>query len=122
MKKFMLAVAVTMGLLTLAANAEATVLRVVVVETNDAPAYMSTIAKIRAAVTRLGSKSTIRVWRARYAGPDAGTIVVSIESADMATFAADEMKFQQDAEYQSLIKSLDPIRKIVSDSLYEEMK
>jgi len=122
MKKFMLALAVTMGLLTLAANAEATVLRVVVVETNDPAAYMSTIAKIRAAVTRLGSKSTIRVWRARYAGPDAGTIVVSVESADMATFAADEMKFQQDAEYQSLLKSLNPIRKIVSDSLYEEMK
>jgi hypothetical protein len=122
MKNVILATAATLALMTVATSAEATVQRVVVVETSDAAAYMSSIAKIRAAVTRLGSKSTIRVWRARYAGPDAGSIVVTVEFADMVTFAADEVKFQKDPEYLSLIKGLDQIRKIVSDSLYEELK
>jgi hypothetical protein len=83
---------------------------------------MSTIAKIRAATKRLGSNATIRAWRARYAGPDAGTIVVSIESPDLATFVADTAKFETDAEYASLIKGLDSLRTIVSDSLYDELK
>jgi hypothetical protein len=122
MKKLILAAAAMLGLFTLVASAEATVLRVVVVEASDSTAYMGDLAKIRAALTRLGSKSTMRVWRTRFAGPDAGAIIVSIEYPDMATFAAEDVKTQNDAEYTSLIKGLDKVRKIVSDSLYEEMK
>jgi hypothetical protein len=122
MKKLILAAAAMLGLFTLVASAEATVLRVVVVEASDSTAYMGDLAKIRAALTRLGSKSTMRVWRARFAGPNAGAIIVSIEYPDMATFAAEDVKIQNDTEYQSLIKGLDRVRKIVSDSLYEEMK
>jgi hypothetical protein len=88
----------------------------------DAAAYAGELAKIRAVMTRLGSKSTMRVWRSRFAGPDAGAIVVSIEYPDMATFAAEDAKVQGDAEYASLLKGLDRVRKIVSDSLYEELK
>ncbi len=121
MKKLILSAAAMLGLFTLAASAEATVLRVVVVEASDSTAYMGDLAKIRAALTRLGSKSTMRVWRTRFAGPDAGAIIVSIEYPDMATFAAEDVKTQNDAEYTSLIKGLDRVRKIVSDSLYEEM-
>jgi hypothetical protein len=122
MKKLILAATATLGIFTLAATAEATVLRVVVVQATDSAAYMNDLAKIRATLTRLGSKSTMRVWRTRFAGPDAGAIVVSIEYPDMATFAAEDAKIQADAEYTSLIKGLDRVRKIVSDSLYEEMK
>jgi hypothetical protein len=122
MKKLILAAAAMLGLFTLVASAEATVLRVVVVEASDSTAYMGDLAKIRAALTRLGSKSTMRVWRTRFAGPDAGAIIVSIEYPDMATFAAEDVKTQNDTEYTSLIKGLDKVRKIVSDSLYEEMK
>ena len=122
MKKLILVVAAALGVFTLAASAQATVLRVVVVEATDSAAYMGELAKIRATLTRLGSKSTMRVWRTRFAGPDAGAIVVSIEYPDMATFAAEDTKVQADPEYASLIKGLDRIRKIVSDSLYEEAK
>ena len=122
MKKLILAAVATLGVFTLTATAEATVLRVVVVETTDAAAYTSELAKIRTVMTRLGSKSTMRVWRSRFAGPDAGAVVVSIEYPDMATFAAEDAKVQADAEYRSLLKGLDRLRKIVSDSLYEELK
>jgi hypothetical protein len=122
MKNFMLSLAATLGLFAFVASAEATVLRVVVVETTDAATYMSELAKIRAALTRLGSKSTMRAWRARFAGPNAGAVIVSIEYPDMASFAADDAKTQADAEYSSLIKGLDRVRKITSDSLYEELK
>jgi hypothetical protein len=111
-----------LGVFALTATAEATVLRVVVVETTDMAAYAGELAKIRAAMTRLGSKSTVRVWRARFAGPNAGAVVVSVEYPDMAAFAAEDAKVQADAEYAALIKGLDRVRKIVSDSLYEELK
>jgi len=121
MKKLMLSVTAMLGMFALVSSAEATVLRVVVVQASDATAYMNDLAKIRATLARLGSKSTMRVWRTRFAGPDAGAIVVSIEYPDMVTFAAEDAKILKDAEYVSLIKGLDRVRKIVSDSLYEEM-
>jgi hypothetical protein len=72
-------------------TAEATVLRVVIVETSDA-------------------------------GQEAGSIAVAIEYADWAAFAASDAKSAADAELQALIKGLGSIRKIVSDSTYEELK
>lgn len=122
MKNLMLSLAATLGLFALAAGAQGSVLRVIVVETTDAATYMAEIAKIRATLARLGSKSTIRTWRARFAGPNAGAMVVSIEYPDMATFAAEDAKAKADAEYVSLVKGLDRVRKITSDSLYEEAK
>ena len=122
MKNLMLSLAATLGLFAITAGAQATVLRVVVVETTDAAAYMSELAKIRAVLTRLGSKSTLRAWRARFAGPNAGAVIVSIEYADMAAFAADDAKSQADAEFSALLKGLDRVRKVTSDSLYEELK
>jgi hypothetical protein len=122
MKKMIAAAMVVIGLFALTANAEATVLRVVVVETADPAAYAAELNKIRAVMTRLGSKATLRSWRTRFAGPDAGAIVVSLEYPDMATFAADDAKAMADPEYRTLIKGLDRTRKIVSDSLYEEIK
>jgi hypothetical protein len=122
MRKLIVAATAMLGVFALTATAEATVLRVVVVETTDMAAYAGELAKIRAAMTRLGSKSTVRVWRARFAGPNAGAVVVSVEYPDMAAFAAEDAKVQADPEYAALIKGLDRVRKIVSDSLYEELK
>jgi hypothetical protein len=122
MKKLMLCLAATLGLFAFVSSAQATVLRVVVVETTDAAAYTAELAKLRAVTARLGGKSTMRVWRTRFAGPDAGAIVVSIEYPDMATFAAEDAKVMADDEYRTLLKGLDRLRKIHSDSLYEELK
>lgn len=61
-----------------------------------------------------------RVWQAKFAGPDAGAMVVSIEFPSMASFAEADAKEHASAEYQNWLKGLDKIRKIVSDSLYTE--
>ena len=71
---------------------------------------------------RMGIKSSVRAWQARFAGPNAGSIVVAVEYADMAAFAAADARIAKDAEYQATLKGMGKIRKIVSDSLYEELK
>ena len=122
MKKIVATAMVVLGLFALTVTAEATVLRVVVVETTDTAAYAAELNKIRAVMTRLGSKATVRSWRTRFAWPDAGAVVVSLEYPDMATFAAEDAQAMADPEYRALLKGLDRLRKIVSDSLYEEIK
>jgi len=105
-----------------ATSAEAAVLRVVVVETSDVAAYTAELGKIRAGIARIGGKETLRFWRARFAGPNAGQLVVSIEYADMATYAAEDAKMRADADLSATLKGLDKIRKVVSDSIYDEVK
>ena len=122
MKRLTVMLAAVVGLFVLANTADATVLRVVVVETNDVTAYMGQLNTLKASMQRLGSKSTVRAWRARFAGPNAGSIVVAVEYADMATLAAEDSMIAKDAEYQATLKSMTQMRKIVSDSLYEELK
>lgn len=106
----------------LASVARATVLRVVVVQTEDAAAYEKQIEQGQALLKKLGSTTIIRVWRARFAGEHAGSVVVSIEYPDMVTFANEDKKVAADADYQAWLKGLSKIRKVVSDSLYEELR
>lgn len=42
--------------------------------------------------------------------------------ADMAALAAEDSAVAKDAEYQTTLKRMSQLRKIVSDSLYEELK
>ena len=88
MKRLTVILAAMVGLFVLANSAEASVLRVVVVETNDV----------------------------------AASVVVAVEYADMASFAAEDSMIARDAEYQATLRSMSQMRKIVSDSLYEELK
>ncbi len=116
-----LILAAMLGLGAMVGSAQAEVSRVVVAKTSNVPAYLKEMDKVRALLKRSGSDASVRVWRARFAGPNAGMLVVTIEYADMATFAADDAKMRADAEYDGLIKGLDAIRTIESDSLYEEL-
>ncbi|HEX9670306.1 MAG TPA: hypothetical protein VGC93_12600 [Thermoanaerobaculia bacterium] len=102
--------------------AEPTVLRVVTVQAADPGAYAKEIERGRAIMKRLGSPAQIRVWRARYAGDQAGAIVVSVEYPNLAAVAADDAKLGADAEFQSWLQGLDKVRKVVSDSLYMEVE
>ena len=102
--------------------AEPTVLRVVVVQAEDAAAYVKEIDRGRAIMKRLGSPAEIRVWRARFAGEDAGAIVVSLLYPNLTALAADDAKMGADAEFQSWLQGLAKVRKVVSDSLYTEME
>jgi hypothetical protein len=103
-------------------GADSPVLRVVVVQTDNADGYVKEIEKGKAVLKRLESSGVIRVWRAKFAGPNAGSVVVSLEYPSMAAFAKDDAKIAADAEYQAWLKGLDKFRKIVSDSLYGELK
>lgn len=102
--------------------AEPTALRVVVVETQNVDAYIKELAKGQALLKKLQSPATIRVWRARFAGPNAGAIIVSVEYPNLAAVASDDAKIAASAEYSAWLKGLDKLRKVVSDSLYQELK
>jgi hypothetical protein len=102
-------------------GAEGTVLRVIVVQTDDVSAYLKEIERGKAMMKRLESPATTRIWRATFAGSEAGTVVVSVEYPSLAAFAKDDAKFTADSEFQAWLKGLDKIRKIVSDSLYNEL-
>jgi glutamine cyclotransferase len=99
---------------------KATVLRVVVVKTDDPAAYAQEIEKGRQVMKSLGVQGQTRVWQARFAGPEAGAVVVSIEYPSMAAFADAVAKTNASNEYQAWLKGLDKVRKIVSDSIYTE--
>lgn len=97
-----------------------TVLRVVVVKTDSPAAYAQEIEKGRQIMKGLGVQQLTRVWQARFAGPEAGAVVVSIEYPSMDAFADAYKKTSASSDYQNWLKDLDKVRKIVSDSIYTE--
>ena len=102
--------------------ADQVTLRVVVVKTDNADAYVKEIAKGQALLKKLGSSAIVRVWRARFAGENAGAVVVSVEHPSLMAMAKDDATVQADAEYQTWLKGLDKLRTVVSDSIYSELK
>jgi hypothetical protein len=99
-----------------------TVARVVVVQTDNADAYVKELERGKSILERLQSPGKIRVWRARFAGNAAGSVIVTVEYPSLAAIADDDAKDAKDPEFQTWLKGLDKIRKIVSDSLYTELK
>jgi len=99
---------------------KATVVRVVVVKTDNPAAYAQEIEKGRQIMKGLGVQAATRVFQARFAGPEAGAVVVSIEYPSMDAFADAYKKTSASGDYQNWLKDLDKVRKIVSDSLYTE--
>lgn len=94
-------------------------LRVVIVKTNDVPAYVEEIEITRGLYENLGLTAEVRVWRARFAGPDTGSVVVSVKWADMATFAAEDAILAKSDEWHAWLKKMASKREIISDSLYD---
>ncbi len=99
---------------------KATVLRVIIVKTDNLAGYLQELQKGQALLKGLGVQETLRVWQARFAGPEAGSVVVSIEFPSMTALVDSDSKTSASSEYKDWLKSLDKIRKIVSDSLYTE--
>ena len=119
-----IAIAVAVLLIICAASSafaqKATVLRVVIVKTDNPAAYAQEIDKGRQIMKGIGIQAVTRVWQARYAGPEAGAMVVSVEYPSWAAFADAYAKINSSSEYQAWVKGLDKMRTIVSDSLYTE--
>lgn len=121
MHRFLAGLAVGLVLLLSVGSAQAAVFRVVVVEVSDTAMYMKEIDNIRAAMKRLKVDGSLRVMRARFAGEQAGTVVVAVEYKDMAALAAADAALAADAENLATMRRVEALRKIVSDSLYQEL-
>jgi hypothetical protein len=118
--RFILACA-AVGLM-LGSAAEAGVLRVVVVEASDAAAYAKAIEQGKALMKAKGLPADIRVWRARFAGDRAGAVVAAIEYTSLEALAKADATMNTDADLKAWLASLSKLRKIISDSIYEELK
>jgi len=97
------------------------VLRVLVVQTADVPGYVHEVESLQGLLKKAGQPATLRVWRATYAGPETGTIVVSIEAANLAAVAKLEEVLRSNPDLAAEMKKIGGMRKIVSDGLYEQL-
>ena len=104
-----------------AAAASGVWLRVIQVKSDNVSAYMAELEKGRAMMKRLGVNTTLRVWRATFAGPNTGTVVVTQEFPSWQAFADANAKTGADAPFAAWLAGLDKVRTIVSDSLYREL-
>jgi hypothetical protein len=95
-------------------------LRVIVVQTADVPAYVHEVNTLQALYKKIGEPITLRVWRATYAGADTGTIVVTVELPSFMALAKINEITQSNQEVAAEMKKINSIRKIVSDSLYDQ--
>jgi len=116
-----ISVAILLGLSSTASAQKTTVVRVVVVNTDNPTAYAQALEEGKAIMKKAGINETIHVYQATYAGPNAGSIAVSIEYPSMVALAEAEAKLRADKDYVAWIKGLDKIRTIVSDSIYREL-
>jgi hypothetical protein len=101
--------------------AEPSVMRVIVVQTGDVPGYAHEIEALQALYKKIGLTVTIRAWRATYAGPDTGAIIVSIEVPSLAALAKLTESARTNPEVAAEMKKINGMRKIVSDSLYDSL-
>lgn len=105
------------------AAADSPVVQVVTVkvEPGKLEQYRQELKKVRAVQTRLGSKSTMRVWNTTVGGDDAGQMLVAIEYPDQASWAADTTKMQADAEWQKIQAGLAGVRTVVSNAVWRDV-
>jgi len=103
---------------TLAASS---IMRVIVIQTADLKGYIHEIETLRSQFKKAAIPVTVRAWNARFAGPDAGSIVVTVEMPDLATLAKVDEAQKTNAEISATMQRIGALRKILSDSLYEEL-
>jgi hypothetical protein len=114
------AVGLAMG--SAAALPASTTLRVLAVQTPDIKTYRHEVENLQEEFKKEGLPVTLRVWRATYAGPDTGTIIVTLEVPDLATLAkVQDAVTKPNSVLAATMKRIEAIRKITSDSLYEEL-
>jgi ABC-type sugar transport system substrate-binding protein len=110
-----------LGMSSAAFAQKTTVLRVVIIKTDDVSAYLQQLEKGKEIMKKLGITQQIRVWQATFAGPNAGSVVAAIEYPNMAALADADTKTHADKDYQAWLKDTAKLRTIVSDSLYREL-
>ncbi len=115
------------GLLAVAAfsaaqRGGAKIARIIVVQTSDVKAYVREVTNLQGLFKKANQTVSIRVFRAMYAGPEAGTVVVSVEtSGGLAAIGALNALQSSNAEIAAEMQKIGGLRKILSDSIYEEL-
>lgn len=111
-----------LALTSIAARSASATLRVIAVQTSDIKTYIHEVETLQSEFKKEGLPVTLRVWRATYAGPDTGTIIVTVEVPDLATLAkVEEAVMKPNSALGATMKRIEAIRKIASDSLYQEL-
>jgi hypothetical protein len=114
--------AIALALVSTVATAASTTLRVIAVQTSDIKTYRHEVEVLQGDFKKEGLPVILRVWRATYAGPDTGTIIVTVEVPDLATLAKiQDAGMKPGSAVGATMKRIEAIRKITSDSLYEEL-
>ncbi len=101
--------------------AEPGVMRVVVVEAMDSREFRRELDKLQALERTVVPEASIRVWRARFAGSEVGTLIVAEEVPSLAALAKIDEFGKSNGEYTATMHRLAAMSRIVSDSLYEEV-
>jgi hypothetical protein len=117
----LMSLAILLGVSSSASAQKTTVIRVVIVKTDNPAAYAQALEEGKAIMKKAGLPTNIHVYQATYAGPDTNAVAVSIEYPSMVALAEAEAKLRADKDYATWIKGLDKIRTIVSDSIYREL-
>jgi hypothetical protein len=102
--------------------AEPVALRVLVVQPTDLKAYLHELQAAQGIIKKAGMSTKVRIWQAQFAGPEAGTVIVSLEFANLAELAHYYELTRNNAELAAELAKLAPLRKVVSDSLYQELQ
>ena len=121
MRKIILCMSAVIGIALWSGSAGAATMRVIVVQSTDLKAYLHEVATLRAQFKKIGLPVTLRAWRARFAGSEAGAIVVSVEVPDLATLAKVDDAQKGNSEIAATMQRIEGLRKIASDSIYEEL-
>ena len=112
----------SLALVSAVALPASTTLRVIAVQTSDIKTYRHEVEALQGEFKKEGLPVTLRVWRATYAGPDTGTIIVTVEVPDLATLAKiEDAVMKPNSPLGATMKRIEAMRKITSDSLYEEL-
>jgi hypothetical protein len=101
--------------------AEPTALRVLVVQPTDLKAYLHELDVAQGIIRKAGLSTKLRAWQAQFAGTEAGTVIVSLEFANLSELAHYYELARGNADMAAELAKIATLRKVVSDSLYQEL-
>ncbi len=113
--------ALALCLASTAYAASAVWMRVITVKSDNVSAYMKELDTGKAMLKKMGINVQMRIWRATFAGPNTGTVIVTQEYASWNALAESQAKTAADPEFGTWLKNLDSVRTITSDSLFREL-
>jgi len=119
MKRIVLVGSALLALALFSSASQAAIQRVIVVESSNLPAYLQEIKTVQSQFKAAGIAVSIHAWRGQFAGSEAGELVITVEVADLATYAKLSALQTTDKGIAATMARIARLRKIKSDSIYE---